>query len=235
MPRYDAYGDGVTLALNASFGNVHQLYNSIDLESAPSNWEEELYEYQYGRLSRMRNRNKDLTEQLSNLKNTLVYFTSSSDEYAADDPSASYESQVEYIEKLAIFANNNGYKLIVRCHPNNGVLLHPQAALSFLERVNEKACEYGYILIEPTSDICSYTLMSLAKCSFVSDSHIALEGLSAGINIYSLNQMAAICKKLPEMYVTLNGLKQRLNKNISMNIIQKVQIMFYKITVGRSI
>ena len=77
--------------------------------------------------------------------------------------------------------------------------------------------------------------MSLAKCSFVSDSHIALEGLSAGMKIYSLNQMAAICKKLPEMYVTLNGLKQRLNRNISVNIIQKAQIMYYKITVGRSI
>ena len=233
--EYDVYGEGITLALNASFGNVHQLYNSINLESAPSNWEDEIYEYQYKKLKKIKNRNKILTRELSGLGDTLVYFTSSSDEYAADDPSASYESQVEYIEKLAEYANHNRCKLIVRCHPNNGILLHPQAAVSFLERVRKQSREYDYILLEPTSNICSYTLMDMAKCSFVSDSHIALEGLSAGMNIYSLNQVAAICKKIPEMYVNLRSLEEKLNSEISMGLIQKAQIMYYKITVGRSI
>jgi len=232
--EYDALRSGITLALNSSFGNVHQLYSALDFYTAPVNWQHEMYTYQVSRLANL-SKVKSVPYALGDLANTIVYFTSSSDEYAADDPSASYEAQLLYIKNLSFYAADRGYRLIVRCHPNNGQLLHPLPADSFLSRLSRESHKFDFTIIEPTSNISSYALMSHALCSFVSDSHIVLEGLSAGLHIYSLNQSAAICQKIPKVYLSLCDLDNRLSSCISQDLILNAQLLFYKITVGRSL
>lgn len=227
-------GKDLSLAINATFGNVHDMYRSLDLFHLPNDWAAQLLRYQCGKLTTINKR----TIHSSYCGEYIVYFTSSSDEYSADDPSASYESQLSYITRLSNVAKLYGFDFYVRCHPNNGRILHVNEASDFLCSLQILSLEQSFSIIAHDSPLSSYNLMHNAFISFVSDSHLCLEGLAAGLPIHSCNKSSALSRAIKDVYreperLFVNSRRPLLRPSI--DLIESAQRMLYCINVGRNL
>lgn len=227
-------GQGLSLTLNATFGNVHDMYTSLDLFSLPNNWGFQLLRHQLNKIDIVKKHRKAISIQ----RQYVVYFTSSSDEYSADDPSASYESQIDYIIRLSRVCRLHGYEFYVRCHPNNGQILHVNKATDFLSQLDALSSEYSVCIIAHDSHVSSYGLLRKAYVSFVSDSHLCLEGLAAGLPIYSCNKSSALSRTINETYLDPEELfASSMQPPVQPNpdLIECAQRMLYCISVGRNL
>ena len=186
------------LSLNVGFGNNNELYRSFKLDyykSITQNDINSIYDYQIMRCYQGEANNFstvctiDDSEKQSRSTHVSVldsikyicYFTSSSEEYFADDQHCSYESQLKAIVSLAEYAKQFSYRLVVRIHPNSiAGIQHPIAASSFLKSLYKLSLDYDIVLIYPNEKVSAYGLISYSKAIFVDTSHVFLESLMAG-------------------------------------------------------
>jgi len=79
----------------------------------------------------------------------IVYFTSCSDEISGYDETATYYEQLKQIEWLSalVSANSDCYHLIIRCHPNLGVIGRHSSSKMFLSRLKHFGIQYSCITI----------------------------------------------------------------------------------------
>ena len=105
----------------------------------------------------------------------VVYMTSTDDEFKAlssDLPTkGDFEDQISAICAVKKVCNSLGYNFLLRLHPN-------LSSRSSSERLKFPVGSY---VIEPGSDISSYSLLKVAQFVFTHNSQIALEASALGI------------------------------------------------------
>lgn len=140
-----------------------------------------VHEYYYSR--RLTQNNLFLKKQRAGYQPILLnrnqinvaIYTSSEDEFAAISDEwrfRLFSSQVDALVQLAMrFKNDNRVQLVVRYHPNHNIVFDPLIGIiEFL-----KNC--GCVVIQPSSEVCSYRLMEEVDTVVVFGSTIGAEAV----------------------------------------------------------
>lgn len=203
--------NSTALTLNCSFGDSYTMYSSLtDAGTFDLNKLRMIYDYQQKRVLEGEQNNSscvvregDVVQNKKSDSNYILYLTSSSEEYYADDLYCSYEEQIKSLKLLVKIAAERRVNLIIRVHPNaRAKLLHPIGAEKFLKEIAKFRNMKNVRIINPEEMISTYRLLSNSIMNFVDTSHILVECMMARIPCIVLSKSRIYKKYFPNWHIT---------------------------------
>ena len=120
-------------------------------------------------------KNKSLPE-LINSSPYITFFTSSSDEISSYSKFAKFSTQAEILKALIKVSIKNNYQLIIRQHPNLGLIGRNREATQFLETFKTITSSFDHIyIINPESDVNTYELAASSELIFCPQTSLFFE------------------------------------------------------------
>ena len=119
----------------------------------------------------------------------VTLFTSSSDEISSYSKFAKFSTQIELFKALVKMTSFNNYRLVVRQHPNLGLIGRTRVASQFLESFKNIATSFQHVdIINPDSNIDTYEIAVSSEFNFCPQTSLFFEMVDLGYPVIQIKE-----------------------------------------------